>query len=91
KIEEMPEIENGKKESVNVIKVDYYAGTDLSRGTRNRLVMVKSPVENYYRVKLISEPLVAGAPETVVERTTDFIQGIILRWIKNKKRIIVGA
>jgi len=90
-IEEMPEIENVKKEIVKVIKFDYYAGTDLSRGTRNRLVMVKSPVENYYRVKLISEPLVAGAPETVVERTTDFIQGIILRWIKNKKRIIVGA
>ncbi|MBS7607040.1 FtsX-like permease family protein [Candidatus Bathyarchaeota archaeon] len=87
-IEEKPEIENLKKEIIKEIRFDYYSGTELSRGTRNTLVMTKSPSEEYYRVKLISEPIVAGAPETVIERTVDFVQSIILTWVKNKKKIM---
>jgi len=87
-IEELPEIENTKREIVKEIKFNYYSGIELSRGTKNTLILTKSPIEDYYRVKLISEPLVIGSPETVVERSVSFVHNIILSWIKNRKKIV---
>lgn len=88
-IEDIPEIENVKGEVVKTIKFIYYFGPpDRRRGTKNSLVLIKSPYEDYYRVKLISEPAAPGIPESAVDRTVDFVHDIMMFWAKDKKRIM---
>ena len=88
-IEEMPEIENVKGELVRTIKFDYYFEiSGRRRGTRNSLIITKAPKEEYYRVKLISEPAVPGMPEDAIDRTVDVIFDMMMYWAKNKERII---
>jgi len=91
-IEETPEIENVRGELVKTIKFEYgFIVYGKERRTKNTLILTKSPNEEYYRVRLVSEPAVPGLPESIVERTIDFIHGIIIDWTKEKRRIISSA
>jgi ABC-type antimicrobial peptide transport system permease subunit len=88
-IEDIPEIENVKGEVVKRVNFVYYFGPpERRRGTKNSLVLIKSPYEEYYRVKLVSEPASPGIPESAVDRTVDFIHDIMMLWAKDKKKII---
>ena len=58
--------------------------------TKNRLILTKSPKEDYYRVSLASEPGVPGMPESAIERTIDFVHEAVLYWARNKDRFITG-
>ncbi|MEM2702424.1 MAG: FtsX-like permease family protein, partial [Candidatus Bathyarchaeia archaeon] len=88
-IENILETENIRGELVEAIKFVYLFGPpENRRGTKNTLTLIKSPGEEYYRVRLSSEPASPGMPETAVERTIDFVQDILISWAKDKRRII---
>ncbi|MCX8171112.1 MAG: FtsX-like permease family protein [Candidatus Bathyarchaeota archaeon] len=88
-IEDLPEIESTKGEITKTIKFTYLFGPpENKRGTNNALTLVKRADEEYYRVKLISEPISPGMPESALERTVDFVHEILMRWIKDKRRIM---
>jgi len=88
-IEEIPEVENVKGELIRSIKFYYYFEVSgRERGTKNNLILTKSPQDDYYRVKLVSEPAVHGMPEDAIDRTIDFVFGMMMYWTKNKERII---
>ena len=88
-IEETPEIENVRGELMKTIKFEYiFAVYGKRRRTKNKLILTKSPHEDSYRVKLVSEPAVPGLPESTVERTIDFVHTILMDWTKEKGRII---
>ena len=88
-VEEMPDLENVKGELVKEVKFEYCLGTGLEKKTlRNRLTLVKSPYEDYYRVRLSSEPAVPGIPEKYIDRASRFVHDITLYWAKNKGRIM---
>ena len=92
KIEETPEIENVKGELVRRINFEYVISVSgQERRTKNSLVLIKSPDEDYYRVRLISEPAVPGLPESVIERTVDLVHKIVMDWTREKETIISGA
>ncbi len=55
---------------------------------KNRLTLVKSPYEDYYRVRLSSEPAVPGIPEKYIDRASRFVHDITIDWAKNKERIM---
>jgi len=87
--EEMPETKNIKGELVRSIKFDYrFETSGRERKTRNTLILTKHPKEDYYRVRLVSEPAIPGMPEDAIDRTVDFIHDLMLNWAKNKERII---
>jgi hypothetical protein len=86
---QVPETEDVKGELVLTINFDYaFGATGRERGTKNSLVMTKSPNEDYYRVRLVSEPAVMGLPETVIERTIDLIHETCLLWVKDKGKYL---
>jgi hypothetical protein len=86
---QVPETEDIKGELVLAINFDYaFGATGRERGTKNNLVMTKSPNEDYYRVRLVSEPAVLGLPETVIERTIDLIHETCLLWAKDKGKYL---
>ena len=88
-IEELPEVESVRGEIMKTIKFTYLFGPpENRRGTNNTLILVKRPDEEYYRVKLVSEPISLGMPESAIERTADFVHEILIRWIKEKRRIM---
>jgi hypothetical protein len=90
-IEDVPEIENVKGELIKIIKFEYSFGTtDRSKKTINNLILSKSPYEDYYRAKLESKPSVPGLPDSVIERTINFVHDLCLNWAKNKNRFISG-
>jgi len=91
KIEETPEIENVKGELVKTIKFEYvFTVSGQERRTKNTLILTKSPREDYYRVRLLSEPAIPGLPESTIERTVDLVHEIIMDWVREKERIISG-
>ena len=88
-VEVTPEIENVKGELVRTIKFNYrFSVSGRERKTKNDLILIKDPKEDYYRAKLVSEPAVPGMPEDAIDRTIDFVHDIILEWVRNKERII---
>ena len=87
--EETEEIENVRGELVKTINFDYrYETGGQERRTRNSLILTKSPNEDYYRVRIASEPAVPGVPVSAIERTIDFVHDTVIYWTRNKKRII---
>jgi len=92
KIEESPEIENVKGELIKRINFEYVISVSgQEQRTKNTLVLIKSPDEDYYRVRLISEPAVPGLPESVIERTVELVHKIVMDWTREKETIISGA
>jgi hypothetical protein len=90
-VEETPEIENVRGELVKTVNFEYrYEAGGRERRTKNSLILTKSADEDYYRVRISSEPAVPGVPVSAIERTIDFVHETVLYWSKNKKRI-VGA
>jgi len=88
-IEEAPEIESVRGELIKNIKFAYYFGAPEKRiGTKNVLILIKSPGEEYYRIRLKSEPITPGIPESVIDRTISFVHEILMAWVRDKKRII---
>ena len=88
-IEETPEMESVRGELIKTIKFNYYFGEPEKRiGTKNTLILVKSPDEEYYRIKLKSDPVTPGIPESAVDRTISFVHDILVTWIRDKKRIM---
>jgi ABC-type lipoprotein release transport system permease subunit len=88
-IEDIPEEESTKGELTKIIKFDYCFETiGQKRKTRNSLILTKSQKEDYYRVKLSSEPAIPGTPESAIERSVDIVNDIVLYWAKNKDRMI---
>ena len=88
-VEETPEIENVRGELVKTINFDYrYETRGRERRTKNSLILTKSPDEDYYRVRIASEPAVAGVPVSAIERTIDFVHDTVIYWTRNKKRLI---
>jgi hypothetical protein len=86
---QVPETEDAKGELVLAINFDYIFGASGSeRGTKNSVVMTKSPEEDYYRVRLISEPRVMGLPESAIERTINFVHETCLMWAKDKDKYL---
>ena len=86
------ETEDVKGELVLAINFDYaFGATGRERGTKNSLIMAKSPNEDYYRVRLVSEPAVKGLPETVIERTIDLVHETCLLWAKDKAKYLGTA
>jgi len=86
---QVPETEDVKGELTLAINFDYsFGATGRERGTRNSLILSKSPNEDYYRVRLVSEPAVKGLPETVIERTIDLIHESCLNWAKDKAKYL---
>jgi len=84
-----PEIENVKGELIRSINFCYYFQiSGKERGTKNSLVLTKSPQDDYYRVKLVSEPSVPGMPEDAIDRTVDLVFDMMMYWAKNKDKII---
>ncbi len=92
KIEETPEVENVKGELVKRINFEYVIFVSgQERRTKNALILTKSPNEDYYRVRLLTEPAVPGLPERTIERTVDFVHKILMDWAKEKESIIGGT
>ena len=88
-IEEAPEIESVRGELIKNIKFAYHFGVPEKRiGTKNVLILIKSPDEEYYRVRLKSEPIAPGIPESVIDRTISFVHEILMAWVRDKKRIM---
>lgn len=88
-VEDISEIEDARGNLIKTIKFAYYFGPpEHKRGTKNALTLIKSPGEEYYRVKLTSEPASPGMPESAMDRTVDFVHEILMRWVKDKKRIM---
>ncbi len=88
-IEELSEIESVRGELIKSIKFVYYFGTPEKRlGTKNTLILIKSPDEEYYRVKLKTDPVAPGIPQSAMDRTISFVHDILMTWLKEKKRII---
>jgi len=88
-IEDIPEIESVKGELIKTIKFSYHFGPpERMMGTKNTLILIKSPSEEYYRIKLSAEPSSPGMPESAIDRTIDFVHEILMEWVKNKKRIM---
>jgi len=88
-IREEPEIEGPRGELVKTIKFVYLFGPVERRlGTKNSLIMSKHPKEDYYRVRLVSEPLSPGMPESAIERTVEFTHSLMMQWARDKKRIM---
>jgi len=91
-IKETPEIENVRGELSRTINFDYvFTVSGQRRRTKNTLILTKSPKEDYYRVRLVSEPAVPGMPESVIDKTVDFVHKIILDWAREKDKIIGGG
>lgn len=90
-IELLPEVEDVKGRIISTIRFDYYLGTPERRvRIRSKLLVTKSPSEEYYRVLLSLEPE-PGIPESMVDRVVDFVNDVIMYWVRNKKRIIGGS
>ena len=90
-LEETPEIEDVRGNLSRTIKFDYvFIISDQKRRTKNTLLLTKSPKEDYYRVRLISEPAVPGLPESAIDRTTELVHKIVLDWVKERERIVTG-
>lgn len=88
-IEDLPETEDPVSGLTKTINFKYYFRVrGQERGTKNSLVMTKAPGEEYYRIRLISEPVSPGLPEMVIDRTVDFVHWILMQWVKDKKRIM---
>ncbi|MEM2088130.1 MAG: ABC transporter permease [Thermoproteota archaeon] len=88
-VEDMPETENAEGELTNVIRFNYYPQIrERGKGTKNSLVLTKKRDEESYRVKLITEPASPGVPETIIDKTIDFVHWILMRWVKDKKGIM---
>ncbi|MBO3800511.1 MAG: ABC transporter permease [Candidatus Brockarchaeota archaeon] len=88
-IEDLPETEDSVSGLTKKINFKYYFRTrGQERGTKNSLVMTKAPSEEYYRIRLVSEPVSPGLPEMVIDRTVDFVHWILMQWVKDKKRIM---
>jgi ABC-type lipoprotein release transport system permease subunit len=88
-IVQVPETEDVRGELTLAINFNYsFGATGRERGTKNSLVMTKSPDEDYYRVRLTSEPAVQGLPESAIERTIDFVHETCLMWVKDKERYL---
>ncbi|MDH5363528.1 MAG: hypothetical protein OEW84_09470, partial [Aigarchaeota archaeon] len=88
-VEETPEMENVRGELVKTINFDYrYETGGRERKTKNSLVLTKNPDEDYYRVRIASEPAVPGVPVSAIERTIDFVHDTVIYWTRNKKRIV---
>ncbi|MBO3840340.1 MAG: ABC transporter permease [Thermoproteota archaeon] len=88
-IEDLPETEDPVSGLTKIINFKYYfRARGQERGTKNSLVMTKAPGEEYYRIRLVSEPVSPGLPEMVIDRTVDFVHWILMQWVKDKKRII---
>jgi len=88
-IKEEAEIENVKGELITKINFDYILTVSgEKRGTRNKLIGIKSPKEDFYRIRLHCAPANPGTPENMIDRTIDFVHTIIIDWVKNKKKII---
>ncbi len=86
---QVPETEDVKGELVLAVEFDYsFGATGRERGTKNSLILTKSPNEDYYRVRLVCEPAVKGLPETVIERTIDLIHETCLMWAKDKAKYL---
>jgi len=90
-IEVLPEIEDSRGRLTTAIKFDYRVGPPEKRvRLKNTLTVVKSPDEEYYRVRLSSEPETPGIPESMMERVVDYVNDVIMYWVKNKDRIVGG-
>ena len=88
-IEDLPETEDPVSGLTKIVKFKYYfIAKGQMRGTKNSLVMTKAPGEEYYRIRLISEPVSPGLPEMVIDRTVDLVHWILMQWVKDKKRIM---
>ena len=88
-VEEVPEIENVKGELVKTIKFDYCLGTGREKKMiKNSLILIRSPKEDYYRVRLVSEPGIPGTSERYIDMAIRFVHDITLYWAKNKEKII---
>ena len=88
KIEESPEIEDVRGNLVKTIKFEYiFLVSGQEQRTKNTLILTKSPHEEYYRVRLVSNPAIPGLPESIVERTIDFVHEIMMDWAKERRRI----
>jgi len=88
-IKEEPEIENVTGELVVAVNFDYILMVSgQRRGTKNMLIVTKSPKEDFYRIKLHCAPASPGTPENMIDRTIDFVHTIIMDWVKNKKKIM---
>jgi ABC-type antimicrobial peptide transport system permease subunit len=90
-IEILPEIEDSRGRLITAIKFNYCVGPPEKRvRIRNTVTVVKSPDEEYYRVRLSSEPEVPGIPESMMERVVDYVNDVIMYWVRNKDKIIGG-
>ena len=88
-IEDLPEIESVNGEIMKSIRFRYLLTiSGEKRGTKNELIGVKSPDEDYYRIKLICEPIRPGIPMVVINETINLVHDLVIEWVKNKKRIL---
>ena len=88
-IEEIPEIENVKGELVRRINFDYIISVPgKERRMKSSLILIKSPDEDYYRVRLVAEPAVPGLPETMMDRTVDFVHRILMDWARDRDMLV---
>ena len=55
---------------------------------KSSLILIKSPDEDYYRVRLVVEPAVPGLPETMMDRTVDFVHGILMDWARDREMLV---
>ncbi len=88
-VEDIPEKVDSKGTITKKIKFNYYFGPmERKNGTKNSLVLTKTPGEDYYRVTLVTEPTAPGIPENMIDRTVDYVHWILMLWVKEKKRIM---
>jgi ABC-type lipoprotein release transport system permease subunit len=91
-VEDTPEVANSKGVLTKTIRFNYYFGPVGSKnGTKNGLVLTKTPAEEHYRVRLVTEPTSPGIPENMIDRTVDYVHWILMLWVKEKKRIMGSA
>ncbi|MEM1530395.1 MAG: ABC transporter permease [Candidatus Bathyarchaeia archaeon] len=88
-IEDVPEIESPRGELIKTIKfVHCFGPLGPVMRTKNTLTLIKGPRDEYYRVRLTAEPALPGMPENAIERTVDLVHEILMRWVRDKKRIM---
>jgi hypothetical protein len=91
-VEDVPEEADSKGMLTKTVRFNYYVGpVGTKNGTKNSLVLTKTPAEEYYRVTLVTEPTSPGIPESTIDRTVEYVHWILMLWVKEKKRIMGSA
>jgi hypothetical protein len=59
-------------------------------GIKNKIIFIRDPGKDYFRISLFYEPDKPGIPEDVTERGVGIVKDLCYSWIKDKDKYVVG-